>query len=426
MIKEKRASQAALATDIHAMLQDTERGTLLAEGGTGIGKSFAYLIPSLIREDKRIVIATAKKTLQDQLFTKDVPYVCDSIGSKKRYVIYKGKSNYACWLLASEVHDALDKKHYLEFINDARVWEQPADIKDWKGGRPTWWPKVDISNCIMGKNCPHILQCKPQPQQSNIVITNHHLLAIDLKLGPGFLLGDYNMLIVDEGHQAPEAFRAAYTHRITSKGLDGLRAMVVNDENLRALIDDSGAVSSKIFVAQVKALIAQYNTYHKEIGPYTNAVGQVDIVQGRKQIFKLAGTAREMNRQLEGIYKATQNMLQHSSSSYSEDYNAVETFSRDQLRSLTRKIKRVVSRVGSIMEFISRLHDSEHVGRTGNYLLTRQPEGVKIEPIQVGPLVRKALRRAQHKVIVSATLAMGKDFSHTEESYGLTPVEPDD
>ena len=93
--KEIRPTQVEMARDIENLLQQTN-GTLLAEGGTGIGKSFAYLLPSILSAGKRVVISTAKKTLQDQLANKDIPFLLKKLNLPNvRYGVYKGKSNYA-------------------------------------------------------------------------------------------------------------------------------------------------------------------------------------------------------------------------------------------------------------------------------------------------------------------------------------------
>ena len=108
--KEIRPPQVAMAQDIEHLLQ-IPQSSLFAEGGTGIGKSFAYLIPALLSEKKRIVIATAKIPLQHQLAEKDIPFLLSRMQiPKTSYVLYKGKSNYACWRLKSLVQKKDQKR----------------------------------------------------------------------------------------------------------------------------------------------------------------------------------------------------------------------------------------------------------------------------------------------------------------------------
>ena len=419
LVKEKRDSQITLAKDIERVLRE-EKGTLLAEGGTGIGKSFAYLIPALIRNDKRVVIATAKKTLQDQLFDKDLPYLVKGMEVDRKYTIYKGKGNYACWRLQKEVPDH-DRKRYLDFIMQARVNRRPADIAKWSGERPKWWSRVDIGNCVMGKNCPHINECKPRPQDASVIVTNHHLAALDMKLGIGTLLGPYNLLIVDEAHQAPEAFRSVHTSAVTFKGLDILRNLFVNNEHLRELVNDSGATTAVTVVEMLDNIVEAYLAYHTKMADATDNIGVVDLNYAQQHNADLLIHTELFHTTMNKIYDAAQHMINDSSEGYSEEFETVASRSQDELFSLTRKIKQLHSRSGNVLEFLYQINSSQlSAGQAANtYLLTRNSDGLKIEPVKIGPIIGPNIRTINHKLIVSATLAMGKDFSHTVEDFGL-------
>ncbi|MDO9577483.1 MAG: helicase C-terminal domain-containing protein [Candidatus Cloacimonadales bacterium] len=207
-----------------AILDKYERSEfLLVEAGTGVGKSLAYLVPSIMfsnaNDNKKIIISTNTKNLQEQLFYKDLPTVSKSINLPFKASLLKGRRNYACqkkWLEVSMDRDRMLNSSEMRSMLNLVVWKEfteTGDISENSSFNPnrdaSLWKKLSADNFICRKRrCPHFKQCylmniRTKAEESNLVIINHHLLLADLT-AENAVLGEYEYLIVDEAHNLPQ------------------------------------------------------------------------------------------------------------------------------------------------------------------------------------------------------------------------------
>ena len=232
-----RDAQQALAGAIGRAL--AQQDTLIAEAGTGTGKTFAYLIPAIL-SGKHILISTGTRTLQDQLYHRDLPMVSKVIGMPASMALLKGRSNYLCrHRLAIAMHDdnslfdSFEQNQGLTRINQWAGSTRSGEIAE-IGGIPDnspLWPQVTstIDNCI-GQECPEysrcfVLEARRRAQEADIVVVNHHLLMADMLLrdeGFGALLPGVDAVIVDEAHQLPDIASQHFSISITSHRLHEL------------------------------------------------------------------------------------------------------------------------------------------------------------------------------------------------------------
>ncbi|MCF7794554.1 MAG: DEAD/DEAH box helicase [Candidatus Cloacimonetes bacterium] len=196
---------------------------LLVEAGTGVGKSLAYLIPSIIfsnqNDNKKIIISTNTKNLQEQLFYKDLPAVSKSVNLPFKATLLKGRRNYLCtkkWLEVSmDMERMLSYSEMRSFMN-LLVWKeftQTGDISENTSFDPnreaSLWKKISADSFVCRKRrCPHFKQCflmniRSKAEESNLVIINHHLLLADMT-SEFAALGEYEYLIIDEAHNLPQ------------------------------------------------------------------------------------------------------------------------------------------------------------------------------------------------------------------------------
>ncbi len=194
-------------------------GTLVAEAGTGTGKTFAYLVPAL-QSGRRVVISTGTRTLQDQLFHRDLPLVRDALASPQRMALLKGRSNYLCLyrLDLTLMQGHLRSRNLVAELERIRAWSgrtKAGDIAE-VGNVPEEsgiWPLVTstVDNCL-GQDCPmysdcHVMRARRRAQEADLLVINHHLLFADMALkedGFGDLLPGADVFILDEAHQLPE------------------------------------------------------------------------------------------------------------------------------------------------------------------------------------------------------------------------------
>ncbi len=212
-----RVQQQALATAVGQALEGFS--VLVAEAGTGTGKTFAYLLPALL-SGRRVLISTGTKTLQDQLFHRDLPAVREAIGAPARTALLKGRSNYLCrHRLATTAEQGLfDSRERVRELDAVRAWSavtKSGDIGelDSVAENSSLWPQVTSTqdNCLR-QECPefsrcHVLEARRAAQEADVVVVNHHLLLADMVLkedGFGELLPGVDAVIVDEAHQLPE------------------------------------------------------------------------------------------------------------------------------------------------------------------------------------------------------------------------------
>jgi len=206
-----------MAQDIAACIAAS--GTLIAEAGTGTGKTFAYLAPALIWGGK-VVVSTGTKTLQDQLFRKDLPLLKKAIGAPLTTALLKGRANYVCHYhlerarsegrLASR-QDVGHLRSIVRFMQSTQTGDR-AEVVDVPETATIWSQVTSTRDNCKGIECPNyrecfVMQARRQAQQADVVVVNHHLFFADLMLreeGVTDLLPTANTVIFDEAHQLPE------------------------------------------------------------------------------------------------------------------------------------------------------------------------------------------------------------------------------
>jgi len=237
-----RAPQLEMAGAVEQALE--EGSALIVEAGTGIGKTFAYLVPALL-SGKRVIISTGTRHLQDQLFHRDLPTVRNALAVAGRAALLKGRANYLCHhrLAVTRSEGRLDSRRevsQLEAIQDWAGRTASGDIAELSGipEDASVWPRVTSTaeNCI-GQQCEWIQQChvmkaRRTAQDADLVVINHHLLCADLALkeeGFGELLPGAEAFIIDEAHQLPETAARFFGISLSSRQLQELAQDSINE-----------------------------------------------------------------------------------------------------------------------------------------------------------------------------------------------------
>ena len=212
-----RDAQVKMADAIEKTI--AEKQTLLAESGTGTGKTFAYLVPALL-SGKKTLVSTGTKHLQEQLFHRDIPMVIESLGIAAKVSLLKGRSNYLCLHRMQQARMSSRRlgKHQLSDIESVSAWmtrSRSGDVGELSevAEDSRIWPMVTstVDNCL-GQNCSFYEDCyvnkaRKEALSSEVVVVNHHLFFADKALkedGFGALLPDVETVIFDEAHQIPD------------------------------------------------------------------------------------------------------------------------------------------------------------------------------------------------------------------------------
>lgn len=225
-----RAEQQAMAAAVAEAID--EGRTLVAEAGTGTGKTFAYLVPAL-QSGLRVVVSTGTRTLQDQLYHRDLPMVREALALPGRMALLKGRANYLCLyrLDLALMQGRLRSRGAAAQLERVRAWSgrtrsgdiaEVADVPE----DSVVWPLVTstVDNCL-GQECPaygecHVLKARRRAQEADLVVINHHLLFADMALkedGFGDLLPSADVFILDEAHQLPDTASSFFGVSLSSR-----------------------------------------------------------------------------------------------------------------------------------------------------------------------------------------------------------------
>nr|WP_058523686.1 ATP-dependent DNA helicase [Legionella birminghamensis] len=227
-----REAQVELAAAIAASIE--KNAILIAEAGTGTGKTFAYLVPCLL-SGKKTLISTATKTLQDQLFQKDLPNLIRALGLSLQIQNLKGRANYICrhrtelhaqegrFTQAQAVHDLLFIREKLPLLQTGERSELPEINED-----SAVWPYATSTadNCL-GSECEHYKDCflvkaRKKAMDADLVVINHHLFFADSQLkeeGFAELLPGVEVVVFDEAHQLAEIAAIFNSERLSTRQL---------------------------------------------------------------------------------------------------------------------------------------------------------------------------------------------------------------
>jgi ATP-dependent DNA helicase DinG len=193
-------------------------GILLVEAGTGTGKTYAYLAP-VLDGGLKVVISTGTKTLQDQLFRRDLPAICGALGRPVHVALLKGRGNYLCrHRLALALEEGPGSMQETRRLAKIQAWAavttsgEIAEVPGIPEDAPTWGRVTSNADNCLGQECPelqrcHVVRARREAMKAEVVVVNHHLLLADLALkeeGFGELLPGVDAVVVDEAHQLPE------------------------------------------------------------------------------------------------------------------------------------------------------------------------------------------------------------------------------
>ncbi len=211
-----RAAQAQLAQAIAEAMDS--RSTLVAEAGTGTGKTYAYLVPALL-SGQRVIISTGTRALQDQLYHRDLPRVREALGAGLRTALLKGRSNYLCqYRMEQAKGEKFASRDVASQFQRVVAWAgrtmrgDLAELADLPEDSPLWPQVTSTAENCLGGDCPFWSECfvakaRQQAQAADLVVVNHHLLLADLAIkqeGFGEILPGAAAFVLDEAHQLPE------------------------------------------------------------------------------------------------------------------------------------------------------------------------------------------------------------------------------
>ncbi|MEL6341228.1 MAG: ATP-dependent DNA helicase [Myxococcota bacterium] len=264
---ESRPEQRAVAAAVTRALRESR--TLLAEAGTGTGKSLAYLVPVLASGEKAVV-STATRNLQDQLFDKDLPDVMAAAGVELPVSVMKGRSNYVCLVRAEAATAQGELLERKGFDHSFRAWlantqnGDLAELTTLPESSPFRREITATAEQCLGRRCPlyescYVTQMRRRAQEAQLVLVNHHLYFADLALrrssadSTTSLLPEHKVVVFDEAHELDDIAARHFGYELSDKRIDELVLDVSNRESpmhdLTAVLRQVELASRRLFDA---------------------------------------------------------------------------------------------------------------------------------------------------------------------------------
>jgi len=394
-----RAQQVEMARAVAEAI--AHRSVLIAEAGTGTGKTFAYLVPAL-RSGGKVIVSTGTKTLQDQLFNRDIPTVRQALQVPVTVALLKGRANYIChYHLERNLTDGRfasreDAGHMQAVARHARTTRSGdraglADVPD----DSSVWPLVTSTreNCL-GGDCPRyqdcfVMEARRQALAADVVVVNHHLFFADLVLrdeGVSELLPACNTVIFDEAHQLPDTATLFFGESVSTAQMQEL----ARDTRVEA------AASAKDFAALPQAA--------QELD---RAARDLRIAAGDelgRQPAREAESRREFSLRLETLAQklaALAGVLEFQADR-SEGLHSCWQRSLDLASRLDRWRTQTQAQVVRWLEVFA------------------QSVALNATPLNTAEVFQKqVLASARAWIFTSATLSVRQDFSHYQQEMGL-------
>jgi ATP-dependent DNA helicase DinG len=413
---EARNGQLEMADAVSAVFADG--GVLLAEAGTGTGKTLAYLVPAILSR-QRVLVSTGTKNLQDQIFFKDLPVLRESLGVPFTATYMKGRGNYLCLHrfdaykeggTAQSLGFTRDESIYVRLIDAWRQETQTGDraeLEDLPEDLPFWKDIAASSENCIGAECPQYQECfvtrmRQRAAASDLVIVNHHLLCADAAVRQsnyGEVIPSCHYAVVDEAHQLEDVATQYFGIAVSNYRLDDLARdidqalaanLVADRERADALEDDSERVR-----AHARAFFSALQLARFDMPGVSGAENRVRI--GAPQMMTVADEGAALVRAIAAL---------------EADIALARDVSPDVLALGER-----AAAVRKDTEFLLRADDPGFV-----YYLEARGRGVFLRgsPIDVSAIVRELLLdRMTATILTSATLTVDGSFEYVRGRLGI-------
>ncbi len=411
-----RTTQIELAQAVERTI--AERSTLIAEAGTGTGKTWAYLVPALLGGGK-VLVSTGTRTLQDQLFSRDLPRVREALSIPATIALLKGRGNYVCHYHLERLQGedrALKSRGEVHQLRNIQTFAQQSATGD-RADLPTVpedaeiWQRVTSTreNCL-GQDCPNVRDCfvlkaRRQAQEADVVVINHALFMADLMLrdeGVTDLLPAADTVVFDEAHQLPDTATrflgsSVSTHQlldlgrlIETAGLAHARELTNWSEQARAL--EQSTRELRLSCAALENMPSRRVTFEAFPEPAAFDIARDALQTSLDAVGQLLSSVEEKHPDLATAARTARELAERLAE-WGQPARGVRSAAQD-LHQIVRWVELGLHHV--------RLHAA---------------------PLSVAEAFSRYRQGGQAWIFTSATLSVHGDFSHFTERLGLQNAE---
>jgi ATP-dependent DNA helicase DinG len=401
---EFRPSQLGMAEIVEQAFQKQQH--VVIEAGTGTGKTLAYLIPA-IRSGRRVVVSTATKSLQEQLFQKDVPFLQKHFAPNLKAALMKGRSNFLC---RQKVHQmegqpVLKGIDELDWFSQIRDWEKLTETGDrseltFLSDDAELWNRIDArSDLCTGQKCAEFQRCfitamHQRAQEADLIIVNHHLFFADLAIRQddfGSILPEYSAVIFDEAHEIEDVASDYFGRQISSYRFEELSRDTEN--MLRVLRIEAGPLRKHLARVRERGRSFFENFPEREGRyPFQPAERQSFLERNRETYDDLSAAVKRIEVELSALQPKPEEVV---------------------------TLARRAAEMRRELEFLLESNEKGYV-----YWYERRGKGVFLAatPIDVSEILREKLfDQFDTVVLTSATLAVGGRFDYLKQRLGVQP-----
>ena len=376
----------------------------LIEASTGIGKSFAYLAPVFL-SNKKVIISTGTKNLQDQLFYKDIPLIKRVVVNSKKTALLKGRSNYCCPYRISlfRRQNQFRSREMALLFNSLHEWcetSKTGDISEFAAipeNDPVWFHATSTADNCLGSECPSFGDCfvvkaRKKAIEADVVVINHHLYFSDSRLkqeGFGELLPEAQVLIFDEAHQLPDIASQFFGSQLTLRQIEFLCKDIVAAELAEA--------------ADSKLLGPVSDALNKAFADFRLAIGQFPQKAEWARI-QYAPPLQTAVRSIQNSIEALKQVL-------------------DTMVSRGKELASCFKRLEAVELVFKRFLDSDDASVSW-YEWNERGLRLSVSPLQVADSFRRQLNESLNEAVffTSATLSSQQSFQYYADRLGLADL----
>jgi len=390
------------------------RESLVVEAGTGTGKTFAYLVPALLC-GARVLISTGTRTLQDQLFSKDLPLVAAALGRPARVALLKGRANYLCRYRLARAEEGGEQLALVDsgaarprasnaMLARIRRWARTtqrgdlAEVRGLSDSHPVWPQITATRESCLGVRCPEISRChvvlaRREALEADIVIVNHHLLLADLALkedGFGDLLGAADAVILDEAHQIPDLATQFFGAHVSSRQVE----LLLKDLRLELTARAAGASPGEGARQAAAAVRAAEDALSQVRAASARASGRFAWTPDD---FALSAAVQGLMQSLEDLPAALANADAQSA------------------------LAQLAARAADLAASLARIAAVDELEGARTLEVTARGFTLSLMPFDISNRFRALVQgRRGAWIFTSATLSLGEEFGHFTGRLGLT------
>ncbi|OIN96037.1 hypothetical protein AUJ66_07540 [Candidatus Desantisbacteria bacterium CG1_02_38_46] len=429
---ESRPEQIEMVRAIYETIVNEEH--LIVEAGTGIGKSLAYMVPFIywaIEQDKRVIISTFTKALQQQLVEKDIPFLQESLDIKFNYALCVGGQNYLCMrrLDQSGQHGLFETKTELKQLEDVFEWRMQTRTGiiselHFEPLNSVWGKVCREADLCMGKNCLHHEDCfyrkaKKKQCQSQILVVNHHLFFANLASGEK-ALPEYDAIVFDEAHTLEEVATNYLGVEVSNYKLKFLLDSISSPRTGKGLlgslknIAEVGSVREEDKKRKIEKLVADvriaadvfFSNIIEKCPPVpTGSLWKTNSFRIRQPNF-IPNTLTEPLLILSSYLKTLLPILKDCLAEEKIEINALST----RAKIIGNEVETILAQ--SLRDYVYWVETIKS-SRYSRYIL-------HASPVNVGELMKEMVfNRISPVVLTSATLSTNGSFNYFKERIGL-------